>query len=130
MGFNPNRVYRRRASDYVLVASAQQPPPETTAVWTAARDLTSGITLTSSDLTQHDFLPESVPADPPLPYVAEQDHYGGPATLQMVLNACPVPAARHLGRHLRPGRSGYRPGPDIPGWRECRAAHQNGRCCA
>jgi hypothetical protein len=39
-------------------------------------------------------LPESPPA-PTLPYLAEQDHYSGPASAQMILNSCPSVAARH-----------------------------------
>lgn len=40
-------------------------------------------------------LPDVAPA-PALPYVAEQDHYSGPATIQMVLNSCPDTASRHV----------------------------------
>ena len=32
---------------------------------------------------------------PPLPYVAEADHYGGPACVQMMLNTCPDVSQRH-----------------------------------
>ena len=39
-------------------------------------------------------LPDVQPV-PPLPYVAEQDHYSGPACVQMALNSCPAVAARH-----------------------------------
>lgn len=35
------------------------------------------------------------PSTPPLPYTAEADHYGAPACIQMILNACPNLAARH-----------------------------------
>lgn len=36
-----------------------------------------------------------VACTPPLPYIAEADHYSGPACVQMTLNACPDPMARH-----------------------------------
>ncbi len=40
-------------------------------------------------------LPAAAPS-PGLPYTAEQDHYGGPACVQMALNSCPNAASRHL----------------------------------
>ena len=39
-------------------------------------------------------LPDSPPA-PALPYIAEKDHYSGPASVQMILNSCPDIASRH-----------------------------------
>lgn len=33
-------------------------------------------------------LPDSPPS-PALPYLAAQDHYSGPACVQMILNSCP-----------------------------------------
>jgi pilus assembly protein CpaB len=49
---------------YVLITTAQKPPPETISVWTASRNLASGATLTRSDLAQREFLPGSLPAGP------------------------------------------------------------------
>ncbi|HMU35640.1 MAG TPA: SAF domain-containing protein [Marmoricola sp.] len=47
---------------YAVIASTQQPPPQTTPAWTAARDLPSGVRLTNSDLVRREFLPDSLPA--------------------------------------------------------------------
>jgi hypothetical protein len=40
-------------------------------------------------------LPDTAPT-PALPYAAEQDHYSGPASVQMALNSCPSVSARHF----------------------------------
>lgn len=46
---------------YAVITTTQKPPPETITAWTASRNLSSGVTLTLSDLTQRDFLPGSLP---------------------------------------------------------------------
>lgn len=52
--------------------------------------------FTASDAIGYSLmLPDTQPV-PTLPYVAEEDHYSGPASVQMALNSCPAVAARHL----------------------------------
>ena len=52
------------------------------------------LTFTTIAVAYSLILPD-VACTPPLPYTAEADHYGGPACVQMILNACPDPTARH-----------------------------------
>jgi Flp pilus assembly protein CpaB len=47
---------------WLVVQAATAPPPATTPVWTAARELPSGTVLGRSDLTRTGFAPGSVPA--------------------------------------------------------------------
>jgi Flp pilus assembly protein CpaB len=47
---------------FVAVSGAASPPPPTVPVWTAARDLAAGTTLTADDLLQAGFSQGSVPA--------------------------------------------------------------------
>jgi len=47
---------------FAAVSGAAAPPPRTVPVWTAARDLTAGTTLSADDLHQVGFAPGSVPA--------------------------------------------------------------------
>lgn len=89
---------------YVLVASAQQPPPETTTVWTASRDLPSGVTLTASDLTQHAFLPETVPDGAH----TERSELTGRVLAAPVSRAEVVTTSRLIGRELGASYPGMR----------------------
>lgn len=52
------------------------------------------LTLTTTAVAYYLMLPDT-PCTPPLPYVAEADHYSGPACVQMILNCCPDTIARH-----------------------------------
>lgn len=54
----------------------------------------SPLMFTATAVAYSLMLPDT-PCDPPLCYTAEADHYSGPACVQMVLNACPDPSARH-----------------------------------
>ena len=45
--------------------------------------------ITTSVVGQHSVILPDSPPTPPLPYVAEKDHYSGPACVQMILNSCP-----------------------------------------
>jgi pilus assembly protein CpaB len=47
---------------WLVVQASTAPPSETVPVWTAARELSSGTVLTSSDLTHTGFAPGSVPS--------------------------------------------------------------------
>lgn len=47
---------------FLAISGATAPPPRTTPVWTAARDLPAGRVLTADDLRQVGFAPASVPA--------------------------------------------------------------------
>lgn len=46
---------------WVVVGASTAPPPPTTPVWTAARDLPGGTVLTRNDLTRTGYAPASVP---------------------------------------------------------------------
>jgi hypothetical protein len=37
-----------------------------------------------------------IPPSPPLPYIAEADHFSGPASVQMILNTCPDVSSRNF----------------------------------
>ncbi|HEX2892781.1 MAG TPA: SAF domain-containing protein [Marmoricola sp.] len=50
------------AAVWLLVQAATAPPPQTVLVWTAARDLPSGVVLTRDDLARTGFAPGSAPA--------------------------------------------------------------------
>ncbi len=51
--------------------------------------------FTASDAGCYSLMLPDIQPDTTLPYVAEQDHYSGPACVQMSLNSCPAVAARH-----------------------------------
>lgn len=52
-------------------------------------------TLATRPAAAYSVLLPDVQPSPSLPYVAEKDHYSGPAGIQMILNSCPNTAARH-----------------------------------
>lgn len=53
------------------------------------------LTFTTNAFASYSLILPDAPCTPPLPYVAEADHYSGPACVQMALNACPNLSGRH-----------------------------------
>lgn len=53
------------------------------------------LTFTTSAVASYSLMLPDTPCTPPLPYIAEADHYSGPACIQMALNACPNISERH-----------------------------------
>ncbi|MHC4533046.1 MAG: hypothetical protein ACYS6K_03760 [Planctomycetota bacterium] len=53
------------------------------------------LTFTTNAFAAYSLILPDTPCTPPLPYIAEADHYSGPACVQMALNACPTLSGRH-----------------------------------